>query len=135
MLGAAADDDGQAAQLGTARLLDGGEEGVHVDVEDGPGCEANICSSVPGSRTDDNVFGAVSGAGVQRLRRPKSTVHMSVPVSPLKLPRAQPTPTSRQRGSRMLRRWADECIHALNTALQAVEPLAQPMISPTDQLR
>jgi len=31
-----ADDDGQAAQLGAPRLLDRGEEGVHVDVEDGP---------------------------------------------------------------------------------------------------
>ncbi len=37
LIGLAADDDGLAAELGALEQLDGDEEGVHVDVEDGGG--------------------------------------------------------------------------------------------------
>ena len=51
-LGAAADDDGPAAQLGVARLFHRGEEGVHVDEQDGadhrlPSCAAASALSSP----------------------------------------------------------------------------------------
>ena len=51
---APADDDRQAAQLGAPRLLDRGEEGVHVDVEDGTAGGEHMFVVYPTNGRGDN---------------------------------------------------------------------------------
>ena len=54
----AADDDRQAAQLGAARLLHGGEEGVHVEMEDRSAGYEHTFVFYPRRETDGQRIGA-----------------------------------------------------------------------------
>ena len=85
----AADDDRQAAQLGAARLLHGGEEGVHVEVEDGSAGYEHMFVSTPGrdgwttSGRAECPGAAPAARGGYCTRRPKSTVYITTPEQPL----------------------------------------------------
>ena len=138
----AADDDRQTAQLGAARLLHRGEEGVHVEVEDCSAWYEHMFVAYPGGGRMDNM----SGAGVDRrrsvpaardgycTRRPRSTVYMTTPEMPWNVPRAHPMPTLRQRLVRITRRCALECIQARKMlAGVPLDDLPQAITSPIAQ--